>query len=72
MQWYIPTTTVRMVRDLEVEFERMLVNRPMYTARRTVGIHCDKMKDDEDSPWHPPVRASDVGGFNVTAEVLLE
>ena len=72
MQWYIPTTPVRMVRDLEVEFERMLVNRPMYTARRTVGIHCDKMKDDEDSSWHPLVQASDIGGFNATAEVLLE
>jgi hypothetical protein len=43
----------------------------MYTAHRTVGIHCSKMKDDEDSPWHPPVQVSDIGrGLNTTAEVL--
>jgi hypothetical protein len=57
---------------LEIELERMLVNRPMYTARRTLGVHCGKMMDDEDSPWHPPVQISDIGGgLNTTAEVHM-
>jgi len=60
-----------MARDLEVEFERMLVDRPMYTARRTVGIHCGKL-DDEDSPLHSPEQPSHVGkASNATVEVLL-
>jgi hypothetical protein len=72
LQWYIPATPLTIPRDLEVEFERMLVNRPMYSARRTVGIHCNKMKDDEDSPWHRPVQVSDIGGGrpSTTGEVL--
>jgi hypothetical protein len=61
-----------MARDLEVDFERMLVNRPMYTARRTVGVRCPKMRDDEDSPWFPPVQASDIGGgSNAPVEVVV-
>jgi hypothetical protein len=71
-QWYIPAEPLTMARDLEVEFERMLVDRPMYTARRLVGVRCPKMRDDEDSPWHPPVQVSDIGGgFNATLEVFV-
>jgi hypothetical protein len=71
-QWYIPAEPLTMARDLEVEFERMLVDRPMYTARRLVGVRCPKMRDDEDSPWHPPVQVSDIGGgFNATLGVFV-
>lgn len=70
-QWFIPNEPKSMTRDLEVEFERMLVNRPMYTAARTLGIWCGRTPDDEDSPWHPVVQASDIGG-NATVEVRMD
>lgn len=41
-----------MVRDLEVEFEELLLNRTRPTAQVNVGIKCNRVAKDEDMPWH--------------------